>query len=59
MVLFFFKFLFMLNKETTMEIHVSFLGKKDILNGVRIEKEREITLKTSTSSSNEIKGAAR
>lgn len=25
---FFFKFLFMLNKETTMEIHVSFLGKK-------------------------------
>lgn len=39
--------------------HVWVFLRKGILNGVRVEKEREITLKTSTSSSNEIKGAAR
>lgn len=60
-VVFLRNFLSVPNKETTRKTCLDFFFflRKGILNGVRVEKEREITLKTSISSSNEIKGAAR
>lgn len=52
------KFLFVPNKGPPWKCVLA-LEKKAISNGVRVEEEREITLKTSTPSNNEIKGAAR